>query len=317
MNRFILTTSLILTSGLLFGQANEESYRTLVTRADSFYNAKNFFASASTYSRAIKHYPEKVTKNNLYDAACSWALCNKPDSAFIDLFEAVKKKNYYDAAHISKDADLTTLHNDKRWPQLMGLVERNKVKTEAGFNMPVVKTLDSVFADDQGDRLKISEIETKYGAKSAEMDRLWQDMEEKDSVNLVKVEAILNKYGWLGADAIGEHGNLALFLVIQHADQETQEKYLPVMRKAVTEGKANAADFALLEDRVALEEGKKQIYGSQVHHDPQTGKNSFFPIEDEQNVDKRRADVGLGPLRDYAKQYNFDYQVPKKQNGSE
>jgi hypothetical protein len=144
------------------------------------------------------------------------------------------------------------------------------------------------------------------------MDKLWQTIKAADSINLITVTAILDKYGWLGPETVGNQGSMALFLVVQHSNQQVQEKYLPVMRKAVKEGKALAANLALLEDRVALEEGKKQIYGSQVQTDPKTGKSSFRPIEDEPNVDKRREEVGLGPLRDYAKLFNFDYQVPVK-----
>ncbi len=42
-----------------------------------------------------------------------------------------------------------------------------------------------------------------------------------------------------------------------------------------------------------------------------TGKNEFFPIEDEANVNKRRAAVGLEPLEEYAKHFGIDYVLPK------
>ncbi len=56
----------------------------------------------------------------------------------------------------------------------------------------------------------------------------------------------------------------------------------------------------------------KQIYGSQIHRDQKTGKYFVAPIEDEQNVNKRRAAVGLEPLEEYAKQWNIDYKLPMK-----
>jgi hypothetical protein len=111
---------------------------------------------------------------------------------------------------------------------------------------------------------------------------------------------------------VGEQGNATLFLVIQHADQKTQEKYLPIMRVAVKSGKAYGRHLALLEDRVALAQGKKQIYGSQIHRDQQTGKYFVAPIEDEPNVNTRRAAVGLDPLEDYAKNWDIEYKLPTK-----
>lgn len=71
------------------------------------------------------------------------------------------------------------------------------------------------------------------------------------------------------------------------------------MREAVKNGNANGADLALLEDRVALRTGKKQIYGSQIWRDPETGKFHVMPLDDPDNVDERRAAVGLGKLQDY------------------
>src|SRR5436853_5744899 len=73
-----------------------------------------------------------------------------------------------------------------------------------------------------------------------------------DSTNLVQVEALIKKYGWPGISFAGVRGNRAVFLVIQHADQKTQEKYLPVMEQSVAKGESQKAHFALLKDRVLM-----------------------------------------------------------------
>ena len=85
-----------------------------------------------------------------------------------------------------------------------------------------------------------------------------------------------------------------------------------MMREAVKNGKAAGSSLALLEDRVALGQEKKQIYGSQIHRDQRTGKYFVAPIEDEFNVNRRRASVGLEPLEDYVKHWNIDYKLPSK-----
>jgi len=152
----------------------------------------------------------------------------------------------------------------------------------------------------------------KYGYDSKEMESLSTEIGKKDSIDLIKTETILDKYGWLGPDQVGDIGTVAEFIVIQHADQPIHEKYLPLMRQAVKEGKARPDDLALLEDRTALEEGKKQIYGSQVGLDTKTNKYYLRPIEDEPNVNKRRASVGLMPLEEYAKLFGIVYKLPKE-----
>ncbi len=133
-----------------------------------------------------------------------------------------------------------------------------------------------------------------------------------DSTNLVQVELLISKYGWLGKSFVGVRGNQTCFLVIQHSDSATQVKYLPMMQKSVEEGESSAADFALLQDRVLMQQGKKQTYGSQIVFDKQ-GNNIFYPIEDEINVNLRRAKVGLQPIEEYAKFFGIDYKLPSQQ----
>jgi len=130
-----------------------------------------------------------------------------------------------------------------------------------------------------------------------------------DSCNLVRVESLIEKYGWLGKSFVGPRGNSTVFLVIQHADLATQEKYFPLMQKSVDEGESRPAELALLQDRILMRQGKKQIYGSQVVLN-NTGGQEFYPIEDEKNVNVRRKKVGLQPLEEYAKYFDIDYKLP-------
>lgn len=81
------------------------------------------------------------------------------------------------------------------------------------------------------------------------------------------------------------------------------------MREAVANGKAKAEHLALLEDRVALEHGYRQIYGSQVYNDPGTRKSYLAPLEDPDNVDTRRAKIGLQPLSEYLKSFDIVWDV--------
>ena len=98
-------------------------------------------------------------------------------------------------------------------------------------------------------------------------------------------------------------------MVLQHSDLKTQEKYLPLMRKAVTNGKAKPKHLALLEDRVALRQGKKQIYGSQISMNSQTNEAFIMPLEDPDNVDTRRGLVGLPPLADYVSVWGIKWDI--------
>ena len=182
-------------------------------------------------------------------------------------------------------------------------------KPEAKLNLRLVQQLDSIFEDDQKYRMKLNEIEKKYGWESNEMKANWKAIIENDSVNLIKVKMILDNKGWLGEEIVGEKGSAALFLVIQHSNLATQERYLPLLRDAVKLGKASGSRLALLEDRVALRQGKKQIYGSQISRDEKTKLYYVSPLEDPDNVDKRRAEVGLQPIANYVIEWQIKWNV--------
>lgn len=265
--------------------------------------------AAITYSEAFKTNNWKGYPNDRYNAACSWALASVPDSAFFQLNRIATKSNYKKYGHIIADSDLNSLHNDIRWNPLLELIKQNKDTAEANYNKPLVAILDSIYLEDQKHRKESSEIEVKYGWDSKESKNLWKLINEKDSTNLIIVKSILDKYGWLGPNVIGEQGNSALFLVIQHSDQATQEKYLPMMREAVKNGNAHSSSLALLEDRVALGQGKKQIYGSQIGRNPVTKLYFVRPMEDPDNVDKRRAEMGLGTMEDYVSRWQIKWDV--------
>jgi hypothetical protein len=307
-NSFIFFCSLTLTS-LSFGQSLPKEYVDLCKKADSLYKAKDYKNSAFTYSSAFKANGWKGAINDRYNAACSWALANIPDSAFFYLSRAVFIGGYTSYDHISTDTDLASLHDDKRWKPLLEKVKENKDKTEANLNKPLAQRLDSILKEDQEGRKQLDGLAAKYGWESKEIQALWKSINLKDSLNLIKVTAILDQYGWLGPDVVGGSGNSALFLVIQHSDQKTQEKYLPMMREAVKNGKAHGSSLALLEDRVALRQGKKQIYGSQIGRDTEKNTHYVLPLEDPDNVDKRRAKVGLAPLSDYVSHWQIKWNV--------
>ena len=188
-------------------------------------------------------------------------------------------------------------------------IKQNRRKTAPGLNYSIVEILDTVYYNDQRFRWEINEIEKKHGWGSDEMKTLIRNTLLYDSLNQVIITDILDKYGWLGTDDIGIEGNATLFLVIQHTNIKTQSKYLPMMQDAVKKGNARAASLALLEDRVALRQGGKQIYGSQISRNDKIGKYYVMPLEDPDNVDKRRQQVGLGPIKDYVSEWGIIWDV--------
>lgn len=173
----------------------------------------------------------------------------------------------------------------------------------------LIATLDSIHHFDQVIREQSREMEKEFAWDSEEIQNLWRTMHLQDSINLIKVEKIISEYGWLGADDIGKQGSTTIFLVIQHADIATQEKYLPILQDAVDKGNARGSDLALMKDRVLLGKGQKQVYGSQLEADPVNGGYRVSAITDPDMVDLRRKDVGLGTMSEYLKIWDLKWDL--------
>jgi len=118
----------------LFGQSTPQKYPDLVRIADSLYNAKNFKNSAFAFSKAFKANGWNAKSKEHYNAACSWALANYPDSAFYHLNYIATKMNYTDYGHIKGDPDLKSLYSDKRWQPILELVKANKDKAYSNID---------------------------------------------------------------------------------------------------------------------------------------------------------------------------------------
>jgi hypothetical protein len=135
----------------------------------------------------------------------------------------------------------------------------------------------------------------------------WKLQSAIDVANMKRLAQIIDTYGWPGLRFAGAASQTA-FLVLQHADTASQRKVLPLLRDAVRRSDAMGGHLAMLEDRLLVDEGKPQIYGTQLKTDPLR----FDPIEDEAHVDERRRGIGLEPLAEYAKHFGLTY-TPKTQ----
>ncbi|ARS37359.1 DUF6624 domain-containing protein [Pontibacter actiniarum] len=279
-----------------------------VGEANAKYDAKEYKASGQLYDKALAK--GKANPADYYNAACSWALAGDKNKAFGYLGKAVNT-GWSNLAHLKQDADLNSLHQDKRWAALVQGLEKKVAALEAGYNKPLKAQLERIYETDQAIRLKVEPTQKEFGNDSPEMKALWEEMRQVDEQNKIEVVAILEKHGWPGKSLVGLQANAAAFLVIQHSDKETMEKYLPLLREAAEKGEAAKGQVALMEDRVRMNNGQPQLYGSQLRMNKETGKYELYQIEDEANVNKRREEMGMEPLQDYMKRFGLEYEVPQ------
>ncbi len=124
------------------------------------------------------------------------------------------------------------------------------------------------------------------------------EMEAVHRANAARLREIIAEAGWPGHSLVGEEAEDAAWRIAQHAIGEPafQREALALIREAVAHGDAPAAQVAYLEDRIRAFEGRPQLYGTQYDWDEQGEMGPFPAVEDSENVDLRRAAVGLDSL---------------------
>ena len=113
--------------------------------------------------------------------------------------------------------------------------------------------------------------------------------------------AIFARYGYPGYDLVGEKGSNNFWLMVQHCDQDVafQQRVLTAMQVQVQRHNADPKNFAYLTDRVAINTGHKQIYGTQLTYNTDSCQAIPKPLEDSLRVDERRKAIGLEPIETY------------------
>lgn len=281
-----------------FGQ--NAAYKAFAQRADSLFHAGRYLESGQAFSSAFENLGWKGLPEDRFWAARAWSLAGNMDSAFFQLNRLLEKTDYLEnEAMLLKEPDFAPLYTDFRWKRLTVQLNQKLEQEAAVRNSPLAMELERIRELDQWYRVHWDSVIGVHGRTSPEFNELLRRSREQDSLNVLRIIEILDTQGWPGPELAGKNGSRAIWLVIQHADLSVQEKYLPMMRQAVAENKASSTDLAYLEDRVLMREGKPQIYGSQIVPHPETGAWMLYKVEDPDNLDRRRATVGLGPIQEY------------------
>ncbi len=143
------------------------------------------------------------------------------------------------------------------------------------------------------------------GKREAMLERMKATREQ----NTAQLCPILKEFGWPTADVVGNEGVAAAFLLLKNSSSfQLQIDLLPVIVAAAKKREILRSDFAGYFDRLRLNSGQKQLFGTQA-----TIMNGFlvlYPIEGEAHVDARRKQYDLEPLSDYLRSLQSIYRLP-------
>lgn len=139
---------------------------------------------------------------------------------------------------------------------------------------------------------------------------LGQKLHERDQIDLGFIKWLFAKGAFPLISTSGLAANRNAWLLVQHADEDPsfQRQVLTFLEQAYSRKDTYGPDVAYLKDRVAVNEAHSagreplQIFGTQGRMTQ--GCWQPWPIEDRENVDKRRSEYGLNALAEYVRLIN-------------
>src|SRR5260370_10780813 len=146
-------------------------------------------------------------------------------------------------------------------------------------------------------------------AENKKPEDLLKEMKWSREKNVIELCQILKTFGWPSKDLVGPDGvDAAFFLLRDSSSFQMQIELLPVVIAPTKHGEISQPGFAAFVDRLRLQAGLKQLFGTQATI--MDGFLVLYPIELEAQVDARRKEYGLPPLAAYLGFLEQKYRLP-------
>ena len=269
------------------------SYNRYIMQADSLF-FKGLYAKASdTFERAFKQ-TDCISGHHLYNGACAAAMAGETDIAFSRLFARMVKEPDWFSDNFENDDDLTVLHADSRWQVFRDSMLTRKERMGQHYDIPLRMKLLQIRESDQNIHHQFLQAFSAVPRNQRLVDSLSHEMHRIDSLNQANICSLLDRRGFLGRSVVGNACEV-FWLIIQHAPVELERKYLPMFKKAAENHDLMPMHVAMMEDRIAMFEGRPQKYGTQMKEDA-NGKMVLWRLLDPAKVDAWRKEMGMPPL---------------------
>ncbi len=272
--------------------ASAQNFYDWTRKADTLFREKKYAQSSVYFEKAMHAIREVyISPGDFSYCAASFAMAGNADKAFFYLTKAVDKGGIT-STRLEHDDDFTSLKKLKKWSSII----KEAKEIEAEWNVKLMEQLKVIRTKDQFNRKKMDSLFQRKGSDRSLLKHYELEQKKLDSLIFIETEEILRN-GFPTRKQVGNE-NEVLFLVIQHSNLKAREKYYPLFERAAENGDLNWKALSIMSDRIRVNKGLKQIYGSQIHKDS-TGKIVLYPIEDFQNLNKRRLKIGLDPIEEY------------------
>ncbi|MBW3546478.1 MAG: hypothetical protein KY428_12925, partial [Bacteroidetes bacterium] len=238
-----------------------------IGEADSLKSQGLLMPALERYGMAFSQNPSPEMS---YEIASTCALLwttQMRDTAFFFLNIALQQDSTLEALY---DPHYLSLIDDPRWKR----TEETQISKYEAKNGPIpnerfARELFRMIIKDQGfmyagniERKKYIQNGGYFSAPS--IFPVLAMEEENHRENQTRLLELLEKYGWPTASSVTEYAAAGAALIINHSTYEIRSKYFPLLEEAFRKGEAQPLRYAKMRDRLLVEEGKEQLYGTQI-----------------------------------------------------
>ncbi len=285
-----------------------------ISKGDSLKNDGLLMPALMEYAEAMAQQPSgELSYRIASTTALMWSSPMR-DTSFFFLNQALAGDSSLKPLY---DPDFLSLIEDPRWEKIEDdQIKKYEAKNGAIKNEPFARALFRMIIKDQGfmyagniERAKYIQ-NGGYFSTPAIFPVLAMEEENKKE-NIINLTQLLDQYGWPTTSEVTEYAAAGAALIINHASFELRVRYFPMLEEAFNKGEAQPLRYAKMKDRLLVEEGKEQLYGTQIKLE--NLMRVPYPIADPTHVDQRRAKIGLGQLSPYLRErFDIEWNIPQE-----
>jgi hypothetical protein len=280
------------------GTSYAQDYVFYTRQADSLYNKGYYQKAADTYKQAVNVH-SNINDNekdpffwNVYEGLLNcYNNMSMTDSVFKYMEVAIMQGN--SSYQLFTNSRFYREYSDPRMNRLMALSDSIYIKNNPTADHEVGLVLRHMRLEDHVVRQEMEIMEIRKVGKR-KMDSIYAVAMRIDSMNMIRLVPILEKYGYPSVDVVGNDFTAITtpLVVLQHADLKYQKKYYRLVKKAASTGDIPMFSYAFITDQILVAMGKKQLYGTQYRYN-EKGQAERYPIKNPKQLHQRLATANL------------------------
>lgn len=196
----------------------------------------------------------------------------------------------------------------------MSMARQSPPTMQTSLKLPEISAqLEVYYQEDQEVRARVRALVQSGEADHAKLLPLINEMRQGDQERQAYLQQVYARFGWPSTPDFNQQAIVAAFFIAQHASPAMMESYRDAVEQSYQRGDLEGKHYPMYVDRLCVFNSEPQIYGTQ----PKPSVNGqasqlVWPVVDFNNLDMRRAKVGLEPFEQYLKVAGLRYDPSAK-----